>query len=84
MGIASALRISDLLSLKVSDTMDENCNIREYFEVAEAKTDKKHRVTINPKLVETIELYKQTYPFIISKPNHFLFFAQKTFPPGSK
>lgn len=84
LGIASALRISDLLSLRVSDLMDEKGIIKEYFEVAETKTDKKHRVTINPKLIETIDLYKQTYPFIISKPHHFLFFAQKTPPMWSK
>lgn len=84
LGIASALRISDLLSLKVSHIMDEDGNIRESFELAEAKTDKKHRVTINPKLIETIELYKSTYPEIVKKQTNFLFFAQKTFPPGSK
>lgn len=84
LGIVSALRISDLLSLKVSDIMDDKWNIREYFEVSESKTDKKHRVTINPKLIESIELYKSAYPNIINKPDNYLFFAKKTFPLGSK
>ena len=84
MGIASALRISDLLSLKVSDVLNDKGNIKEYFEVTESKTNKKHRVTINPKLVETIELYKTTYPNIVNKSDNYLFFAQKTFPLGSK
>lgn len=78
------MRISDLLSLKISDIMDDKGNIKEYFEVLEAKTDKKHRVTINPKLVETIELYKASYPNIINKQDNYLFFAQKNFPLGSK
>lgn len=84
LGIASALRISDLLSLKVSDVIDDNGSVREYFEVSESKTDKKHRVTINPKLVETIELYKSVYPNIVNNANNYLFFAQKAFPLGSK
>jgi integrase len=84
LGIASALRISDLLSLKVSDVLNDKGNIKEYFEVTESKTNKKHRVTINPKLVETIELYKTTYPNIVNKSDNYLFFAQKTFPLGSK
>ena len=77
LGIVSALRISDLLSLKVSDVMDDDGNIREYFEVSEIKTKKSNRVTINPKLIDTIELYKTTYPNIINKSDHYLFFAQK-------
>lgn len=84
LGIVLALRISDLLSLKVSDVMDDKGNIREYFEVSEHKTDKKHRVTINPKLIDVIELYKATYPNIVSKFDNYLFFAQKRFPLGSK
>lgn len=84
LGIASALRISDLLKLKVWDILHSDGSIKEYFETQETKTDKKNRVTINPKLVETIERYKQTYPNIINNPNNYLFFAQKTFPLWSK
>lgn len=40
LGINSALRISDLLRLRVSDVVDESGKIRESLEIREQKTDK--------------------------------------------
>ena len=52
LGINFGLRISDLLSLKVSDVIDENGKARAHFDILEEKTKKKgklRRVTINAK-----------------------------------
>lgn len=84
LGINSALRISDLLSLQVHHIIDEHWAIREEFSIQEDKTGKYSKVTITPKLKETIELYISTYPQIIKDSDYYLFFRQKTNPLGSK
>ena len=80
LGINSALRISDLLSVKVWDVFDADCTVKEYFEMNEAKTNKKHRVTITKSVKNSLLLYKEKYQRICTDPNNFLFFNTKKDP----
>lgn len=63
LGINVALRISDLLQLKVGDVLDEQGNIRESFYVREQKTGKEKRVKLNEPAKEALEYYfKRKHP----------------------
>ena len=84
LGINSALRISDLLSLQVHHLYHENETIKKSFEVKEQKTNKKNTITITPKVVNTLTLYKKIYPKITENLENYVFFAQKSFPLWSK
>lgn len=84
LGINSALRISDLLKVKVKYLFDEYWNSNDYFEIKEHKTDKKARITITPKVKETLKQYKVFYPLILENSEHFIFFHQKVFPLWTK
>jgi integrase len=46
-GINTALRISDLLPLKIGNFLDEDGNIRRRFWIRERKRGKRHEVVIN-------------------------------------
>lgn len=78
--INSALRISDLLSLKVSHVYEDNGEAKDSFEIIEEKTGKKHKVAITPKVQKTLLLYKKAYPSLLNQKNNFLFFHQKRHP----
>jgi len=78
--INSALRISDLLSIKVKRVFDEDWNVKDYFDTVESKTKKINRVTITPRVKETLKLYYNTYAYVVQNQNHYLFFHQKSFP----
>jgi integrase len=80
--INSALRISDLLGIQVKDLFDDKWNINSFFDIKEDKTNKVNRITITPKVQETLKLYKDTYNFIIDKPDYYVFFHSKRTPKG--
>ena len=82
--INSALRISDLLSVRICDVFDEKNEIREFFDIKEDKTNKTSRVTITPKVLQTLELYKTHYPQLLNRRENYIFFHQKQFPQGIK
>lgn len=84
LGINSALRISDLLKITVGDVLDEKGNPKEHFRKSEKKTWKSTLISITPKVAETLKLYKETYPWVIAKPEHYLFFQQKKFDKGKQ
>ncbi len=77
LGINSALRISDLLSIKVNDLFDEQENVKEYFDLKETKTSKPHRVTITPKVKATLREYQKAYPNIVRNPDFYVFFHRR-------
>jgi len=77
LGINSALRISDLLSIKVSDLFDEQGNVREHFDLRETKTYKPHRVTITPKVKATLWEYQKAYPNMVKDPGNYIFFHRR-------
>jgi integrase len=84
LGINSALRISDLLGVQVRDLFDDKGNINEFFDIKEEKTNKSNRITITPKVQETLKLYREIYSFIIDKPDFYVFFHSKRTPKGEK
>lgn len=83
LGINSALRISDLLNIQCRHLFSNGFPVDE-FEMIESKTGKVHRITITPKVKETLAIYAITYPSIISQDNAFIFFHSKYSPLWSK
>jgi integrase len=73
-GINTALRISDILQLRIGQFLDEQNRLRSRFEVREIKTGKRHDVTINDSIRETLGEYLRAYPDMTSNPDNFLFF----------
>lgn len=83
-GINFGLRISDLLSLKISDVFDSDGDINEYFEICEKKTWKWNKIWIWEKVKTALKEYIKMYPFLLEDCENYLFFAKKTYPLGSK
>jgi len=77
-GINSALRISDLLSLRIGQFLDEQGQIKHRFELHERKRGKRHVVVINNSIKETLQEYLVAYPGIETNPDRFVFFNTKT------
>lgn len=74
-GINTALRVSDLLRLRVSDVLDEQGRIKRGFWIKEQKRGKRHEVTINASIKAALEEYLAAYPTVADGPEHFLFFS---------
>lgn len=83
-GVNSALRISDLLTLKVWDMYEVDWSIKEYYEIKQAKTWKTTKVDIVWNVINTLKLYAETYPHIVSNKNHYMFFHSKSNTKGDK
>ena len=77
-GINTALRISDLLQLKVNHFLDENGRIKNRFWIKEQKRGKRHKITINKSIREALTEYLKEYPYIAKEGEKFLFFNPKT------
>lgn len=84
LGINSALRVSDLLDIRVLDVFASLNTPNDFFDVKEEKTGKTNRITITPKVKETLKLYSENYPEVVKNPNHYIFFHKKRFPNGSE
>lgn len=83
LGINSALRLSDLLVVRVGDVFDENNVVKSFFDVKEEKTSKANRITITPKVKKTLEDYKQHYTHVVENSENYLFFHTKKASIGS-
>jgi len=57
LGINLALRVSDLLALKVKDILDRQGNIVEAVHIRERKTGKEKRIKLNGSVREALEFY---------------------------
>jgi integrase len=76
-GINTALRISDLLQLRIGHFIDEPNKVRSRFEVREQKTGKRHGVTVNASIKEALREYLVAYPDVSSNSDNFVFFNSK-------
>ncbi len=84
LGINSALRITDLLGLKLKDVFNIDWTPKKQFMVKEGKTNKEHIVYIVPKVKLTLTEYQEEYPEVCRILEHYLFFNKLVKPLGSK
>ena len=66
------------------DLLEDNLTVKDFFDIQEEKTKKQNRITITPKVKQTLLLYIETFPTIVEKKENYIFFHKKTFPLGSK
>jgi integrase len=76
-GINTALRISDLLQLHISDFLDEQKRVKSRFWIKERKRGKRHEAVINTSLREALDEYMIAFPDIGNDVNNFVFFSSK-------
>jgi site-specific recombinase XerD len=76
MGINTALRISDLLSLKVADVIDKKGNIKEYLFLKEKKTGRNAKIYINEVVKKAINEYLESIKAI--EPDIYLFKSERS------
>lgn len=74
LGINSALRISDLLGLKIKDVVDSKGNITGYITLREKKTNKAKVFPLNNNAARALKMYLQS---IKPEPCEFLFRSKK-------
>lgn len=77
-GVNTALRVSDLLQLRIGDFIDENGEVVDRFWLREEKRNKRHEVVINDSILEALEEYRTAYPDVEKNLNNFLFFNTRT------
>jgi integrase len=61
-GINTALRISDLLQLRIGHFIDNHKRIRQRFWIKEQKCNKRHAIVINQSIREALNEYLAAYP----------------------
>ena len=76
MGINFALRINDLLSLKVKDVLDKKGEIVEYLHLREQKTKKEKKIKINKAVKEALEYYFKKAT--VTDPDNYLFTSYRS------
>ena len=77
-GVNTALRVSDLLQLRIGDFIDENGAVAERFWLREEKRNKRHELVINDSIREALDEYRSAYPDVEKNLNNFLFFNTRT------
>ena len=77
-GVNTALRISDLLELRIGHFLDDRRRIRQRFWIKEQKRGKRHEVVVNESIREALEEYLAAYPGIGEKLENFVFFNPRT------
>ena len=76
-GINTALRISDLLQLRVCHFLKSRDKVARRFWIKEQKRGKRHEVVINNSIREALEEFLAAYPTIADDPNNYMFFNTK-------
>jgi len=76
-GINAALRISDLLQLRINHFLDEQGRIKRRFWIKERKRGKRQEVVINTSIREALDEYLVVYPDIGDDKDNFVFFNSK-------
>ncbi len=77
-GINTALRVSDLLALRIGDFVAENGKIKSRFWIREEKRGKRNEIVINDAIREALKDYLVAYPTVTQDPQNYLFFNTKT------
>lgn len=77
-GMNTALRVSDLLTLQIGDFAAEDGKIKSRFWIREEKRGKRNEIVINDAIREALKEYLAAYPTIIENPENFLFFNTKS------
>ena len=77
-GINTALRISDLLQLRIGYFLDEQHHMKRRFWIKEQKRGKRHEVVVNASVQAALDQYLAAYSGIVDNADHFLFFNTKT------
>lgn len=77
-GINTALRISDLLELRISHFLDKNLRIKRRFWIKEQKRGKRHEVVINNSIKQAFTEYLKAYLGVENNPENYIFFNTKT------
>ncbi len=76
-GINTALRISDLLQLRIGSFVDERGLIQNTFTIREEKREKRNQIVVNGSIREALTKYLAAYPPVTDHPDHFVFFTSK-------
>jgi integrase len=77
-GINSALRISDLLTLRIGHFIDNQGRIKHRFQIHEQKRGKRQEVVINNSIGEALKEYMEAYHGVTDNPDNFVFFNTKS------
>jgi len=77
-GVNTALRISDVLCLRISDFLDEKRHLRRRFWIREQKRGKRQEVVVNESIRAAFIEYLAAYSEVAQMPEHFDFFNTKT------
>jgi integrase len=78
-GINTALRISDLLKLRIGHFLHSEGHLKNRFWIKEQKRGKRQEIAINESMRKAFSQYLATYPDIEKNEKHFLFFNTKAF-----
>jgi integrase len=77
-GINSALRVSDLLQLRIGQFIDADGVPVDRFTLLEQKRGKRYELAVNDSIADALRDYLQAYRAVQKDPNHFVFFNTKT------
>ena len=78
-GINNALRISDLLQLRIGQFMDDHQRVKRRFRIKEQKRSKRHEVVINNSIKQALTEYMKAYPGVDYNPEYYMFFNTKVY-----
>ncbi len=78
LGINTALRVSDLLALRIGDFVADDGNVKSRFWIREEKRGKRSEIVINDAIREALQDYLAAYPTVTENPQNYLFFNTKT------
>jgi len=74
-GVNLALRISDLLSLRVKDILDKQGNIKEFIHLKEQKTKRQVKIKLNETVKEALNYYLNKAR--VTDPDQYLFKSER-------
>jgi len=77
-GINTALRVSDLLTLQSGDFVADDGKLKSRFWIREEKRNKRNEIVINDAIREALKEYLAAYPAVAENPQNYLFFNTKT------